>query len=96
MAGIWAADRAQRFYIAVALFGLAAIAVGFSTTYFIPIAKHAFTAPRIVHLHGAAAFTWVCLLLAQALLSGAAERNCICGSVRRVCLLPSSSGPAES
>jgi hypothetical protein len=68
MAGIWAADRAQRFYIAVALFGLAAIAVGFSTTYFIPMAQRTFTAPRVVHLHGAAAFTWVCLLLAQALL----------------------------
>jgi len=68
MASIWAADRAQRFYIGIGLFGLTAVAVGFSTTYFIPIVRRAFAAPGIVHLHGAAALTWVILLLAQALL----------------------------
>lgn len=67
MASIWAADRAQRFYVSIALFGLAAVAIGFSTTYFIPMARRTFTAPGVVHLHGVSAFSWVCLLLGQAL-----------------------------
>lgn len=68
MASIWAADRAQRFYVGIALFGLTAVAVGFSTTYFIPMARRTFAAPPIVHLHGVCALAWLCLLLAQALL----------------------------
>ena len=68
MASIWARDRAQRFYGAIALFGLAAIAIGFSTTYFIPMSRHAFAAPPFVHLHGFSAFSWVTLLLVQAML----------------------------
>ena len=65
---IWAADRAQRFYVGMALFGLMAIAVGFSTTYFIPMARRTFSVPGVVHLHGLSAFGWMCLLLAQAVL----------------------------
>jgi len=68
MASSWARDRAQRFYIGLALFGLAAIAIGFSTTYFIPMSQGAFAAPARVHIHGISAFTWVSLVLAQALL----------------------------
>ncbi|WP_395622855.1 hypothetical protein [Sphingomonas daechungensis] len=68
MASTWAKDRAQRFYAGVALFGLAAIVAGFSTTYFIPMARRTFAAPAVVHLHGVGAFTWVCLLLTQAFL----------------------------
>ena len=68
MASSWARDRAQRFYIGLALFGLTAIAIGFSTTYFIPMARGVFAAPPIVHLHGVSAFAWVSLLLIQAFL----------------------------
>jgi len=68
MASNWARDRQQGFYLGVGLFGLAAIGIGFSTTYFIPMARGAFAAPRIVHIHGASAFAWVTLLIAQALL----------------------------
>ena len=68
MASIWAADRAQRFYAGLALFGLAAVALGFSTTYFVPIARRTFAAPPVVHLHGLSAMLWLGLLLTQALL----------------------------
>lgn len=68
MASIWAGDRGQRFYLGVGLFGLAAIAIGFSTTYFIPMARGTFAGPLIVHIHGISAFTWVSLLVTQALL----------------------------
>lgn len=68
MASIWAGDRAQRFYAGIGLFGLTAIAIGFSTTYFIPMSRGTFTAPTFVHIHGLSAFSWVTLLLVQALL----------------------------
>jgi hypothetical protein len=68
MASIWASDRAQRFYAGIGLFGLAAIAIGFSTTYFIPMSRGTFAAPAFVHIHGLSAFSWVTLLFAQALL----------------------------
>lgn len=68
MASIWAGDRAQRFYLGIGLFGLAAIPIGFSTTYFIPMSRGTFAAPAIVHLHGLCALSWVALLLTQTLL----------------------------
>jgi len=68
MASIWARDRRQRFYGLLGLFGLLAIAVGFSTTYFIPLAERRIDVPPLVHLHGIAAFSWVALLVAQASL----------------------------
>jgi hypothetical protein len=68
MASIWAGDRAQRFYISIGVFGLAAIAFGFSTTYFLPLSRGTFGAPARVHVHGLCAMGWVTLLLLQALL----------------------------
>jgi hypothetical protein len=68
MASIWASDRGQRFYAAIGLFGLAAIAIGFSTTYFAPVSRGTFAAPAVVHIHGASAFAWTALLVVQALL----------------------------
>ena len=68
MASIWASDRGQRFYAGIGLFGLIAIGIGFSTTYFTPMARRVFTAPGFVHVHGASAMAWVTLLLIQALL----------------------------
>lgn len=96
MASIWAADRAQRFYVGIALFSLAAVVVGFSTTYLIPMARRTFAAPPIVHLHGVAALAWLCLLLAQALLvrNGRTKLHMRIG--RRGYLWPSSFRLAES
>jgi hypothetical protein len=68
MASLWARDRAQPFYAGIALFGLGAIGLGFSTTYFIPMSRGSFAAPAIVHIHGISAITWVSLVLGQALL----------------------------
>lgn len=68
MASIWGRDRGRNFYLGIGLFALASISVGFSTTYFIPIARGTFAAPPVVHVHGASAFAWVCLLIAQAML----------------------------
>lgn len=68
MASIWAADRAQRFYAGIGAFGLIAIALGFSTTYFIPMSRGTFVAPAIVHVHGLSALAWMTLLITQALL----------------------------
>ena len=68
MASNWARDRRQGFYLGVGLFGLGAIGVGFSTTYFIPMAHGTFAAPPRVHIHGISAFCWISLFLAQAFL----------------------------
>lgn len=70
MASIWARDRAQRFYAGIGLFGLAAIAIGFSTTYFIPMSRRALAVPGIVHVHGISALAWTALLVTQAVLIG--------------------------
>lgn len=68
MAKAWAADRGQFFYLGLAIAGLAAIGLGFSTTYIAPVARGTFHEPLVVHLHGLFALSWVLLLAAQALL----------------------------
>lgn len=66
MATAWARDRASFFYFGFGLFALAALLLGFSTTYFIPISRRTFDAPWFVHVHGLAATSWVLLLILQA------------------------------
>lgn len=68
MAKTWAADRGQLFYPGLAVAGLAAIGLGFSTTYFGPMARGSFHAPLVVHFHGLFALSWLLLLASQALL----------------------------
>lgn len=68
MASLWAADRGRWFYAGIALTGLVAVAIGFSTTYIGPIARGSFHAPLIVHIHGLCALSWLLLLGSQALL----------------------------
>lgn len=65
MASIWARDRARTFYLAFAVTAIAAVLIGFSTTYFIPGPRGTLNIPWIVHLHGWLAMAWVLLLLAQ-------------------------------
>lgn len=50
------------------LLGLFAVLTGFATTFIIPVSKGTFKAPAIIYVHGAFAFCWVCLFLAQAVL----------------------------
>lgn len=68
MVNVWARDRSNSFYLGFGLFALAVVLIGFSTTYIIPMARRSFSAPWVVHLHGASAFSWVILLILQAVL----------------------------
>lgn len=68
MAKTWTADRGQFFYLGLATAGLAAIALGFSTTYIGPMVAGTFHGPLVVHLHGLFALSWILLLAAQASL----------------------------
>jgi hypothetical protein len=68
MTNPWARDRATLFYFSFGLIGLAVVMLGFGVTYFVPMARRTFSAPWVVHLHGAAALGWILLLIAQAKL----------------------------
>ena len=68
MANAWARDRARSFYLAFAGMAVAAVLIGFSTTYFLPGQRGTLNLPWTVHLHGWTAMAWVVLLVAQVLL----------------------------
>jgi len=70
MAGnVWRGDRGTSFYVGLALVAALAAAVGFSTTYFIPVAGGRFGGPAVAHVHGLLFFAWIALFLGQALLA---------------------------
>jgi hypothetical protein len=54
------------FYMAFGFLGIAL--VGFSTTFFIPLARGVFTAPPVIHIHGALLFGWLLFFILQAYL----------------------------
>lgn len=54
-----------RFYLGMALLGLGVAVAGFSKTFLVPALSGTFQAPLVVHLHGAAAFSWVLLFVVQ-------------------------------
>lgn len=56
---------AQRCYAIMALAGLAVAVIGFAPTFFIPSLRGEFHAPIVVYLHGALAFSWLLLFVAQ-------------------------------
>jgi hypothetical protein len=68
MANPWTKDRATLFYLGFGLVGLLVVALGFGVTYVVPMARRTFSAPWVVHLHGASALGWVLLFIAQAKL----------------------------
>ncbi len=68
MANIWARDRARDFYLAFAAMAFSAVLIGFSTTYFLPAARGTLDIPRVVHIHGWLAMSWIALLIAQVVL----------------------------
>ena len=68
MANVWARDRANFFYLGLGLWGLAAVAIGFSTTYALPMARRSLSVPAVVHLHGALCLSWVMLFIIQCTL----------------------------
>jgi hypothetical protein len=65
--GIAAKRKKSSFYLLMGIVALFAVVVGFFTTYISPSFRGSFTAPVIVHIHGAFAFAWVLLFLMQTL-----------------------------
>lgn len=55
-------------YTAIGVIGLAAILIGFSKTFIIPVSNFSFQAPVIIYIHGFFAFSWVVLFVFQAYL----------------------------
>ena len=58
----------SRFFHSMAWGFLAIALAGFSTTFFIPLARGSFTAPAIIHLHGALLFGWLLFFIMQSSL----------------------------
>lgn len=56
------------FYLYMACLFLVIALVGFSTTFFIPLARGTFQAPAVIHVHGALLFGWLLFLILQASL----------------------------
>lgn len=56
------------FFLIMGLVGLFAVLVGFAKTFILPVTAGNFKAPFTIYLHGALAFGWVVLFVAQALL----------------------------
>lgn len=60
-----ARNKKYSFYFLMALIAIAAVMIGFFTTYIRPSVNRSFQAPPVIHIHGAFAFGWVLLLLVQ-------------------------------
>lgn len=52
-------------YSAYALFGLAVAIAGFTPTFFLPSVKGTYSAPSVVYIHGAFAFSWLLIFVVQ-------------------------------
>ncbi len=50
------------------MIGLLAVLVGFAKTFILPVSRGSFSAPVIVYVHGAFAFSWIMLFIYQASL----------------------------
>jgi hypothetical protein len=59
--------KKSSFYLLIGIVGFLAVVVGFFTTYIRPSFNRAFTAPLIVHIHGAFTFGWIVLFVVQTL-----------------------------
>lgn len=53
------------FFLIMAFVGLLAVIIGFAKTFMIPVATNNFSAPVLIHVHGAFAFAWIILFLTQ-------------------------------
>jgi hypothetical protein len=61
----------SRFYPTMAIAMTVIVLVGFSATYFVPLANGRLQISRLVHVHAALFLSWLILYLAQTLLVGA-------------------------
>lgn len=57
------------YFIAFALVYAAIVLVGFSRTFFIPMARGSLVKPLVVHVHGALFFAWMALLVVQVVMA---------------------------
>lgn len=64
----WAHDRGTWFYRIAAILALVAVAIGFHTTYTVPVLSGSYGGPWWGHIHGALATAWVLLVIAQSWL----------------------------
>lgn len=62
------AAQRPKFFMYMAYAFLAIAVIGFSTTFFIPLAQGTFSAPPIIHIHGALLFGWLLFFIVQASL----------------------------
>lgn len=53
------------FFFVMAMIGLLAALTGFTKTFILPMAAGTFTAPPVIHIHGAFAFAWILLFVIQ-------------------------------
>jgi hypothetical protein len=67
VAGRQAATRSW-FYTVMGGVALLAVLIGFGRTYVLPLARSTFSAPAVVHIHGAFAMAWILLFCVQPLL----------------------------
>ena len=56
------------FFLYMSLGFLAVALIGFSTTFFLPLARGTFVAPPVIYVHGALVFAWLIFFIAQASL----------------------------
>lgn len=56
------------FFVYLSVAFLAIALVGFSTTFFVPLARGTFSAPPVIYVHGALLFAWLVFLIAQTTL----------------------------
>lgn len=61
--------RAWWFFVAFAALAAAVVLAGFSRSFFVPVARGSFAAPRTVYVHAAFFLSWVSLLIAQTSLA---------------------------
>ena len=61
-------NHKTKLFLSIGAIGLFAVLTGFSTTFLIPLGKGTFKAPLIIYIHGAFAFSWICLFITQSLL----------------------------
>jgi hypothetical protein len=61
-------NRKTKFFLVIGFVGLVAVLTGFSTTFLMPLSKGTFRAPLIIYVHGALAFSWICLFITQSVL----------------------------
>jgi hypothetical protein len=61
----------RRFFLGFGAVIALIVLVGFSRTFFIPLARQTFSAPWFVYVHGTLFFVWIGLLVAQAALVAA-------------------------